>query len=546
MSKEDGPEKEKSKNKVKNKPAFSQRLHAKIKKNKVYLQSSGREMTLISPESYYKIRQVQLKALDQQRTLTGPQDVSGKKREPIRNRFLDPKKLPGLNLKYPLFLGENGEMIAIMEADKYMLGSGASGVVFLGMDIDTGKQVAVKYQSVKSKKKRKDERVQERLEKTNQIKQEITNLEELDRLVSSIEYKDDIIVVDELAWGNNYAKTIKKLKDKTDLDTVLLKMDMAVKFLSEINDIHLKGFLHRDVKLDNMMWDNERKAAKIVDFATAIKGTHFKGGVVGSPSYLAPEGLKGTYSKATDVYACGIAMLGIFFPYYKSEILRELKEKGNSFDLIEFLKEIDPDLVKALPVEIKSVIEIMMNMIDPNPDNRPSLPDSIDLLKSLQDGLEYNQFITNQVNSHENFVILPEYIKNPKIKDYLLHASEVNNELLNRIEPLSLYLLLKEAAKTENKSIFDNLANRFGLFKLENAGFTQHILQEVSADFRKHVESKHQAHQESPSLRVAPVFAIPPITSSPLLSTSTEDMNEKSNKTPNNKNKKSSPGLTGK
>src|SRR5690606_2395371 len=70
--------------------------------------------------------------------------------------LLTKEDIPGL--EYPVIIGQAHEAVAIY-TDKY-LGHGASGVVYLGISLDTGKQYAVKVQeyknTIKSKKSAKD------------------------------------------------------------------------------------------------------------------------------------------------------------------------------------------------------------------------------------------------------------------------------------------------------------------------------------------------------------------------------------------------------
>ncbi len=41
--------------------------------------------------------------------------------------------------------------------------------------------------------------------------------------------------------------------------------------LSAVFYMHKKGVMHRDLKPQNMLYDNESKSLKIIDFGTAIK-----------------------------------------------------------------------------------------------------------------------------------------------------------------------------------------------------------------------------------------------------------------------------------
>jgi len=83
---------------------------------------------------------------------------------------------------------------------------------------------------------------------------------------------------------------------------------------------HLRGGAHRDIKPDNILFDEENRL-KLADFGSAdtFKEGEAMRGVVGTPHYVAPEVLAGRdYNEKADVWSCGVVlyqMLAGFLPF---------------------------------------------------------------------------------------------------------------------------------------------------------------------------------------------------------------------------------------
>ncbi|MBS0287236.1 MAG: protein kinase, partial [Proteobacteria bacterium] len=182
---------------------FAQREHKKIDRDRdMVISSSRREATLVSPKAMFELQRMRtayinnanlydVAKLPPSPLLAAAQEIINDARIKQVSKKSDPKKLPDqsermlndvfittdsplgiqLGLKYPVMIGKNGQMIAIMETDQQKLGQGAFGQVFLGMDLDSGKLVAVKYQTPQTDAKRKE------------VMEERDKLENLNRLI---------------------------------------------------------------------------------------------------------------------------------------------------------------------------------------------------------------------------------------------------------------------------------------------------------------------------------------------------------------------------
>lgn len=107
--------------------------------------------------------------------------------------------------------------------------------------------------------------------------------------------------------------------------------------------LHQEGLCHRDLKLENVVFDRENGTVKLIDFATATSGGSAVG-IVGSKRYMAPE----MYSEIhyagfpVDVWSLGIMayfLLNRRFPWNEAHLsdadFRGYTEKGAISGLLE-------------------------------------------------------------------------------------------------------------------------------------------------------------------------------------------------------------------
>lgn len=113
-----------------------------------------------------------------------------------------------------------------------------------------------------------------------------------------------------------------------------------------LSHCHACNIVHRDLKPENLILDQKGPDAiiKIIDFGTSqvfdpkkkMKRAH------GTPYYIAPEVIKGSYDSKCDIWSCGVILYVLltgkppFNGHYDEEILHKVSENIISYDEPEF------------------------------------------------------------------------------------------------------------------------------------------------------------------------------------------------------------------
>lgn len=222
---------------------------------------------------------------------------------------------------------------------------------------------------------------------------------------------------------------------------------------------HCRSVLHRDIKLDNIILDNER-GIKICDFG--VSKIHKKSQVIneqcGTPAYIAPEIImnEGYEGYHADIWSLGVllyAMLTGNVPF-RAPNIEELKKVifKCSYKFPEELSE-----------DAKNIITNMLNLV---PEERISIPEILShpWLQNIEDelGIEFE----NDYNERDIDMLVSR-------KDCLLSA---NPEELKSIEGNINYVNIDNIF---NKGKFNVKLNYLDYCAISEDYRTQHINEDV-------------------------------------------------------------------
>ena len=112
---------------------------------------------------------------------------------------------------------------------------------------------------------------------------------------------------------------------------------------SAINHCHAVNIVHRDIKPDNIMI-TENNTVRLIDFglSKANKNGQSLHTVAGTPYYMAPEVLEGSYTSKADIWSLGVLLYTLVSGYLPfqgnnaAEVFRKIKDVDYHFNHIEF------------------------------------------------------------------------------------------------------------------------------------------------------------------------------------------------------------------
>lgn len=280
--------------------------------------------------------------------------------------------------------------------------------------------------------------------------------------------------------SRNLREVIKQ-NDLSDDD----KFNIFVQLLKALNIAHQNNIVHRDIKPENILLNSE-KHLKIADFGLALIETEDTltkdSSIVGTPSYMSPEQLRGDKTLQTDIFSSGIVIYELYTGSnpFTGKTVSEVVNKTLSYD--ENSGSIN---YKKLPDNVRDAVISMLRK-----DQNDRAKSALEVLQMLGIEADIYEPVSDKKTPKENLKL---YVSSAAVLVVVVLASYLyinlnsttigNNQVQNPFETNNLntdsistanYLIdsnsikplnIKNEVKANEKSIIKN--TRIGKFFVE-------------------------------------------------------------------------------
>ena len=356
-----------------------------------------------------------------------------------------------------------------------LIGQGAFGKVNLGLNILTGRIVAIKSFNKKTLSKNNNEK--KILYETNLMKQ--LNHPNITKILELFETEDYIFIIMEYINGGNLFSFIKKRRKLSEKTAKFLFKQI----IEGIKHIHSKNIVHRDIKLENILIDLKNNI-KICDFGIGKilkkkKEKLFE--QCGTPMYMAPEIYLCTSEKGydpfpVDLWSSGIAlyiMLSGTIPFLFSDDNNNNNSFSNDKENKKNNNILKYNIINNQPKEIKDISkeanDLIMGLLNKNPKKRYTINDVLNhpWLKSDENvfNSKYRLFTKNEMIMLSKTYIDYRFARIDEIKENFTISNlqqndsnfkENNSNCLTKSHILAPYNSAHEYSKSNYENSNDN------------------------------------------------------------------------------------------
>jgi len=256
-------------------------------------------------------------------------------------------------------------MAKSIEIDGYTiirkLGTGARSVIYLAIEEETRKRVALKRAVLE---RPEDSRIFQQIETEFKVSKQIDhpyirkcyNLIRVRKLMKTHE----LLMIMEFFDG----QSLEDQKRLSMIDVLLVFRMVA----TALNAMHERGYVHCDIKPNNILFKSEG-GIKIIDLGQSCKLGEIKKRIQGTPDYIAPEQVRREHlSHRTDIFNLGATMYWALTGRNVPTLIPKKNEFGIMVEETQTIKS-PHELYRKIP---KSLSDLVMKCVKEKPADRPS------------------------------------------------------------------------------------------------------------------------------------------------------------------------------
>lgn len=358
-----------------------------------------------------------------------------------------------------IFVKENSDSFtSVYDISSYPVGFGSLGEVFLCEHLRSKETRAVK---IISKKLLTEEEIKNKVVLT-----EVNIIKTLDHpcILKVFEYFEDsfnFYIVMEYCSGGDLFDEIEKIGRFSEENAAKIMHQI----FSALFYMHSRNIIHRDIKLENVLiTDLNSLTVKIVDFNIAVLKTNkSQTKMKGTPSYMAPEVIKGDYTEKCDLWSSGVLLYLIItgdFPFdaeFHDQLLAKILKAEYSlegkiwFSASHDLKDIITGLLQKEPLKRISAEQALkhpwvQNTCAENVDEKVFIK-TFKRMKTMPQSTKIQEvfqiFLISQVSKYDKEII--------KLKEVFSIIDKDKNGIISKEELINL--LEKEETSEEADAI---------------------------------------------------------------------------------------------
>jgi len=260
-----------------------------------------------------------------------------------------------------------------------MIGAGANGKVYLGINSETGQMMAVKEIEIKGKTSR---------EEVKKIMEEVELMSQFDH-PHIVRYLGSFV-------KNNHLNIFLDYIPGGSMETLLLEFSLpenlirkySKQILEGLSYLHENGIVHCDIKSGNILVD-ERSNVYLTDFGCSKKLSSLSQSnddssspsssnvISGTPNYVAPEVIRDRqYTQAADIWSFGCTVCEMFSqnpPWF--HVLSKFEQPVHPLQLMHYIMTTEDDSVEIPSNSSQVAKDFIQKCLQRNPSLRPTAKD---------------------------------------------------------------------------------------------------------------------------------------------------------------------------